>query len=123
MGKKGLTCAVSGVVWNITHCPISQLSWGLTHRILDQWIENETGMKGPLKWHNQPEKNNKELLESLQQHQTKWKGEKQHKDEFKKDWQGHVLLFKMENNHTYFHTRDICTPPPQPPQEGLVKIL
>ena len=116
MGKKGLTCAVSGVVWNITHCPISQLSWGLTHRILDQWIENETGMKGPLKWHNQPEKNNKGLLESLQQNETKWKVEKQHKDEFKKDWQGHVLLFKMENNHTDFHTREICNPPPQPPQ-------
>ena len=28
-------------------------------------------MKCPLKWHNQPEKNNKGLLESLQQHQSK----------------------------------------------------
>ena len=67
--------AVSGEAWNITHCPISQLSWGPTHRILDRW-KNETVMKSPLKWHNQPEKNNKELLESLQQHQTKWKGKK-----------------------------------------------
>lgn len=35
-------------------------------------IEFWTGeLKSPLKWHNQPEKNNKKLLESLQQHQTK----------------------------------------------------
>ena len=82
-------------------------------------------MKSPLKWHNQPEKNNKELLESLQQHQNKWKGEKQHKDGLRKYWQEHVLLLKMENNHIEFRTRDICTPanPPPPPPEGLVNNI
>ena len=25
-------------------------------RILDRWISRQTGMKSPLKWHNQPEK-------------------------------------------------------------------
>ena len=34
-------------------------------------LKIKTGMKSPLKCHNQPEKNNKGLLESLQQHQTK----------------------------------------------------
>ena len=104
MRKKWLTYAVA---WNITHCPtftcISQLSWRPACRIFDRWVENETGMKCPLKWHNQPEKNNTGLLESLQQHQTKWKGKRW----VKKYWLGHGLLLKMENNRIEFQTRDI----------------
>ena len=39
----------------------------VTGWIFDRWISLQTGMKSPLKWHNQPEKKNKELLESLEQ--------------------------------------------------------
>ena len=78
--------------WVRSSMKYRSLSYWSTVMTLVVKILRQTGTKSPLKWHNQPGKKNKGLLESLtsdmaskQQHKTRWNGDKWYEDGFNTD--------------------------------------